>query len=77
MTSTPNPPSNPTSYLLNAKKQKKPIKILGLNETLSLGLVFRIEIEGKIEWVKRNYFLPEYTVELLEFYESSILFKKP
>lgn len=54
----------------------KTVKILGMNDLKDVGFVYKIENDNNVEWVKREFFFPDHMVELIEYYESCLLFKK-
>jgi hypothetical protein len=47
-----------------------------MNELENEGFVYKIESEGKSEWVRRGFFFPDYMLELIEYYESCLHLKK-
>lgn len=61
----------------NTKKGAiKTVKILGMNDLKDVGFVYKIEKDNGTEWVRRGFFFPDHMVELIEYYESCLLFKK-
>ena len=53
---------------------KKEIKILAMSKNKNEEFVYKISIGQEEVWVKRDFFVPEYLLDLCEFYESNLLF---
>ena len=46
-----------------------------MSETPDHQLVYKTLLEGEVKWVKRSFLIPNYLLELVQFYESNMSFK--
>lgn len=46
-----------------------------MTEDEDKNFIFKIEVNGKPKWVERNYLVPNYMLDLINFYEAAICFQ--
>ena len=59
-----------------SNKKRTPLKILGISEMEGESLIFKVMLGTEVRWVKRSFLIPDYLLEMVEFYESNINFIK-